>query len=103
VDLGESAGAPSVTLTISQMPTHNHAINGNNTASDSPTPQPNVVPGPYGDTANPISIYSTGAPNTTLSPQAVGNAGGSQPVGIQNPFLGINFIIALEGIFPSRN
>jgi microcystin-dependent protein len=103
VILGEVAGQPNVTLISSQLPVHNHLINANKTASDAPNPQPNVVLGPYGDSASPQSLYSTAAPNTTLSPLAMGNAGGNQPVNVQNPFLGINFIIALVGIFPSRN
>jgi microcystin-dependent protein len=103
VDLGEQAGAQTVTLLSSQMPAHTHALNANSTASDAAAPGPSVVLAPGGDSATPQNLYSTAPPNTTLSPTSVSIAGGSQPVDIQNPLLGINFIIATEGMFPSRN
>ena len=50
-----------------------------------------------------INMYSNSAPSAQLAPGSVGAAGGSQPFNIRDPYLAINFIIALEGIFPSRN
>lgn len=101
-DLGEVSGTPSVTLTTATMPGHTHsaAPTGNLTESN-PTsvksPQ-NAVPG-YSD-ANPL--YAPTA-NSTMAPFNSGLAGGSQPHNNMQPYLGMNFIIALEGIFPSRN
>jgi microcystin-dependent protein len=48
-------------------------------------------------------VYSTSAPNASLSPQAIGLAGSGLPHSIVQPYLAVNFIIALQGIFPSRN
>ncbi|HZN92643.1 MAG TPA: phage tail protein, partial [Myxococcales bacterium] len=54
--------------------------------------------------ANPVSAYSSGTnPDNAMSPKAVGPTGGSQPTPVMNPFLCVSFIIALEGIFPSRS
>ena len=103
VQLGEVAGNTSVTLTTSQMPMHNHMLTGNSGISDAAAPAPNVVLSSGGDAGTPLTLYSSAAPNTNLSPQSIGMAGSGLPVGIQNPFLGLNYIIATEGIFPSRN
>jgi len=62
-----------------------------------------MVPGLSATRTTSLAVYSNNAPNATMNPLTVGVAGGSQPFGIRDPFLGINFIIALEGVFPSRN
>jgi microcystin-dependent protein len=49
------------------------------------------------------TTYFAGSPNTTMSPAAIGVAGGSQPHNNMSPFTCVNFIIALQGIFPSRD
>jgi microcystin-dependent protein len=93
---GERAGTPSVTVTMQQMPAHSHTLQA--TAQN-------------GATANPVNAflgsvnnaYGPPASLTTLSPGTVTNAGGSQPHNNMMPFLVLNFVIALQGIFPSRN
>jgi microcystin-dependent protein len=95
--LGEAAGSTSVTVNIQQLPTHAHGLMATNTA---------------GATANPVNAY-LGAVNsmyrsppdslTTLAPASVTSVGGSQPHNNMMPYLTLNFIIALQGIFPSRN
>jgi len=107
--LGEMAGTENVTLISAQMPIHTHTtvvtINANaspQTASAEPTDA--VMAGGSGQ-----NIYATGAPDGTTTMNAgmatavVGMAGGSQPFSVLQPFLCVNFIIALQGIFPSRN
>ena len=102
-------------MTLAQMPLHSHAfsitINASNAqATDSiPTASINTLAAPY-DAANfnAIAGYNNQAPNTALnigaSPNGTTtNVGGSQPMPIMQPYLGINYIIALEGIFPSRS
>ena len=98
IQLGELAGAESVTLLASNMPAHNHAINCDNNGQSSASPA-GLIPG----VAGAVNIYSGNQPNATMNPQTVGVAGGSQPFSVRDPYLGINFIIALEGVFPSRN
>ena len=100
--IGELAGAEHVTLTTSNMPAHNHLINCDNTGQSSTAPS-GMIPGLSDDRTTSLAVYSSNPPNATMNPQMVGSAGGSQQFNIRDPFLGINFIIALEGIFPSRN
>lgn len=94
--LGEVAGVENVTLLTTQMPQHNHLVNGTTTTGAARNP----TGGLYG--TSPASIFgpSTGA----LVPlQGVGPAGGNQPHANMQPFTVINFVIALVGIYPSRN
>ena len=96
-DLGQRAGEEAHTITISEMPAHTHQTRG---SADSPTVAPptnnfwasNTGFTPYGTTAN-----------IAMSPTCISNVGGSQPHENRSPFLVLNFIIALQGIFPSRN
>ena len=96
--LGEMAGAESVTLQVSNMPAHTHSIGCDNTGAGSTAPS-GMVPGSDSKSA----IYSSKPPNATMNAHAVGATGGSQPFSVRDPYLGINFIIALEGIYPSRD
>lgn len=94
---GQSAGETAHTLTVAEMPAHTHSGSGN-TAANAAAVANNFW------AANSLSSYATGAsPNTTMHPSAIGNAGGSQPHDNMPPYLVLNFIIALQGIFPSRN
>lgn len=95
--IGELSGVESVTLTQNQMPTHTHAAQGNAGDGSQASPTNNF----WG--LSPSNIYSTTAPATPMNGGAVGIVGGSQPHENMLPFLCINFIIALEGIFPSQN
>ena len=102
IQLGEMAGQENVTLLTANMPAHNHLINCDNTGQTSTAPS-GLIPGVSDDRTTSLPVYSGNAANATMNPQMVGLTGGNQPVGIRDPFLGINFIIATEGIFPSRN
>ena len=97
--LGQSGGVEGVTLLASQMPTHSHGVNadGGNGTSDSPS---NAI---MGKNASGVPQYSGNAPTTTMAAAAIANAGGSQPHENRPPFLAMNYIIAMQGIFPSQN
>jgi len=102
--IGEALGTPTVTLASNQIPAHNHmAQSGNSGAAGQATgtPGPTVWPGP----STPGAAYSdtTSALTAQFSPKAVGPNGGSQPHSNVQPLLSMNFCIALQGIFPSRN
>lgn len=101
---GEMAGNENVTILQTQMPAHNHMVNASTTAGDQAEPTNGVLAmsNLASDGAAVNSYLSGGTSNTTLSPTALGVSGGSQPLPIRNPYLGSNFIIALQGIFPSR-
>jgi len=80
------------------MPTHTHSVNANRSPGAGTRP-PGSVPA-----RATTDIYAT-APDgsTTMNPGMIGNAGGGQPHGNIQPFLVLNFCIALQGILPSRN
>jgi microcystin-dependent protein len=107
--LGQMAGTESVTLLSINLPAHNHTVvsltgtpkASTNTTGGTPTPSNGVVPG------SGAAVYSTNNDQLTMGP-TVGLtttplAGGSQPVPTISPVLAMNYIIAVEGIFPSRN
>jgi len=97
--IGQFSGSETVTLNITQMPAHTHMVN----------PKYSNAPGQI----NPANNYPSnlGAPNAVygasgdgpMGSAIVGNAGGSQPHDNMQPWLCVNYIIALQGIFPSRN
>lgn len=92
---GQSSGTETVTLTSQQMPQHSHAPQGSSNGGSS-NPSGNTYGGGQ-------ALFSSAAPSITMSASTVGNAGGSQPHENMMPYLCLNFIIALEGIFPSAN
>jgi microcystin-dependent protein len=108
--MGEMAGTPTATLTIANMPMHTHTVAASTTLGASPTPSNTSVltHAHYQDsnTGNSVDVSIYGPPDgnmTTLSPQAIGVSGGSQPFSTISPYLVINYCIATQGIFPSRN
>ena len=99
-NLGEAAGSTAVTVNIQQLPAHTHVFNASSSNGDQPfpsNPNPNVL------AASNSPMYVAPANLTTLSPSSVTSVGGSQPHNNMMPYLVLNFIIALQGIFPSRN
>lgn len=96
--LAQAAGAETVTLTTSQIPAHSHVAQGFNAAGNQPGPGNGVWA-----SSSPATYYGTGAPSVTFDPAAIGSSGGSQPHDNMIPFLVINFIISLFGVFPSQS
>ncbi|MEO8362249.1 MAG: tail fiber protein [Vicinamibacteria bacterium] len=95
--IGESAGTETVALTTTQLPSHAHVPRGQSTIGTQASPA-----GAVWAVAGQLR-YSAGAPNVTLDPGSGGASGGAQPHENMVPFLAVSFIIALEGVFPSRN
>lgn len=96
--LGEAAGSTSVTINIQQLPTHMHFQNVMNTDATATAPDGTVVMAKA-----PSPVYGGASNLVAMSPTIVGSVGGSQPHNNMMPYLVLNFIIALQGIFPSRN
>jgi microcystin-dependent protein len=97
--LGERGGEQAHTLSISEIPTHVHTMNGT-----SATGVANTNPGPTAMLAKAVgdTIYAPAANLQALAPNAVSNTGGSQAHLNMQPFLVLSFCIALQGIFPSQ-
>ena len=96
--LGEKSGAETVTLTAADIPAHTHPLNASTSEGAFDSPQ-DAVPG---RPASGIPQYAAAA-NTTMAASTIGTAGGNRPHDNMPPFVGINYIIALFGVFPSRN
>ncbi len=96
--LGERGGEQAHTLSISEIPTHTHTLFGSSLDGDVPTPASSLLAG----TATAQLYTSTASNLTSLMPGTVANVGGSQPHLNMQPFLVLNFSIALQGIFPSQ-
>jgi microcystin-dependent protein len=94
--LAETGGAEEVTLTVNQIPAHTHPELASTGAPQSSNPQSNVLATPVGNVYN-----GTNTNLVNMNAQAVTSVGGSQPHTNFQPYLCINFIISLFGIFPS--
>jgi microcystin-dependent protein len=95
--LGEAAGSTSVTVNIQQLPTHIHFLQATSNAAVGDDAS-NSVLAQAG--LNAYAAFSAGA---AMGPQSTTSIGGSQPHNNMMPYLTLNFIIALQGIFPSQN
>jgi microcystin-dependent protein len=98
-NVGTQSGTATVTLTIPQMPTHPHQLSATTVGADSIVPVNNLLA--TGAATDPL--YSTTTNLTPMGASSVSNAGGSQQHENRQPFLALNYIIALQGIFPSQN
>ncbi|MBN7816488.1 phage tail protein [Algoriphagus pacificus] len=105
---GQKFGQENHTLTTQEIPSHNHNLNGNNANGTSNSPTGNVlavntvVPERGADPV-PANGFSSSAPNVAMNSSSIGATGGSAPhVNIQ-PSIVLNYVIALQGVFPSRN
>ena len=96
--LAETGGAEEITLTVNQIPAHTHALLGsaNNASGASPANSVGATIPIFG-----VRPYGADAPKTNLNPSSVGPVGGSQPHTNFQPFLCVDFIISLFGLFPS--
>ena len=95
--IGEAAGTESVTLTTQQIPVHTHALLGSTSPASFQTPASNVV-----GKSTQVDLFINAVPTDAMNAQAITPVGGSQPHENCQPFLVINFIISLFGVFPTQ-
>ena len=94
--LAETGGVESVTLTVNQIPSHSHPQVVSNSVSSQPNPGNNMP-----SQSTQATMYIQDVPDANMAPNAVSPVGGSQPHTNMQPYLCVNFIISLFGIFPS--
>lgn len=94
--LGEASGSATQTLITSEMPTHTHALQATTASADRTSPAGGLAA--YADE----NLYSKTASTNGMDALAAGSTGGSQPHSNMQPYLVLNFCIALSGIFPSQ-
>jgi len=97
--LGEQGGVETVTLTPQQMPSHTHALMASRNPAASSADAASGVPAAVAAT----SVYGPVGTPGPMTANAIGAAGGNQPHTNMAPYLGVNFIICMYGIFPSPN
>jgi microcystin-dependent protein len=105
--LGEVGGTETVTLTLGQLPAHTHpatataSVGVSNSNANSDDPDGSLL------TTTGSTFYATGTPTGHLggvsASATIGIAGSNQPVSVQSPYLALNYVICMFGIFPSRN
>lgn len=97
--LGQMSGTEEVTLLTSQLPPHNHTLNVNSGLADSGNPANNIL---ATESVGGALVYSNASPNAVMNIAAIGATGSGLPVNNLQPYLALNFLIALYGIFPSH-
>lgn len=100
---GEIAGTASVNILTANLPSHNHSLNASTSAATQASPANNLLASVQDSQGGQSVAYLPAPGNTVMAPTAIGMAGNNVPLSIQNPYLGINYIIATQGIFPSRD
>lgn len=101
---GQKVGTDATVLTLQTMPSHNHLVFVNNEDGDKKGPGDKRLAAAPPNGTGDESIYSTAPPNKLMSAEMIAPAGQASPAAVQtrDPYLGINFCIAVQGLFPSR-
>jgi microcystin-dependent protein len=100
---GQVGGEEFHTLNLQEMPTHTHALTGNNAVVGAANNSTAATPTSNFFANSGKNVFATGAPNAKMSAATVTNYGGSQPHENRSPFLALTYCICLIGAFPSRN
>jgi len=101
--IGESAGAPTATLLSNQMPLHSHPPQGVAQHGDQSSPATFALSDAVNGSGSPIDLYAAGNPTVPMNAAAIGTAGSSLPHNNMMPYQALNWVIALQGVFPPRS
>ncbi len=102
VIMGQVGGTENATLLTQNMPAHSHAVNASNEFADK-RGLDNAYLARIPASTEERPVYRDGPPNRVMAAGMIGVTGGSQPFSIRNPYLGLRWCIALQGIFPPRD
>lgn len=104
INLGQLGGTENVTLNISQIPSHNHILNVANGPGNANAAGAALASNTHDSSSgHDMPMYNTSNPSIGINNQSITAAGGNQPHSNMQPYLGINFIICIQGLYPSRN
>ncbi len=95
--MGQKGGVETVTLTVATMPSHTHPYNASTNAGTGPTPV-----GAVAASSNTVKIYKAAAPATPMDANSLAATGGNQPHDNVQPYICINYIISMVGIYPTK-
>lgn len=98
VSIGQTGGVENVTLLPAQLPQHIHSLQATTATGTTRIPKGNALA-----SSASTALYAAASPNVTLAPQSISQAGNTQAHSNLQPYTTLNFCIALQGIFPSRN
>ena len=106
-ELGEEGGSPTVTLFSNQIPAHSHQLFFTGAQATTNVPENDEMPAfnaslNFPGITKPVNTYAETGSNAIFAPQTLSTAGGSQPHNNMQPYLVLNYFIAVQGIFPMR-
>lgn len=102
--LGDQFGRESVALTTANIPSHSHSLNAVGGLASTAVPDSSATLARVStDDGTPVDAYSASPPDTSLDAASISAQGGGNAINVRNPYLGLNFVIAVQGIYPARN